>query len=269
MTAYGVDLSPQTCRRLVDWFREASGIHLPEGKRTLVASRLRKRLAALRLDSFDAYCDYLERQDDGGERQQLIDLLTTNETYFFREAAHFDLVASLLKQRALPSPLRVWSAACSSGEEVYSLAMTLSEHARGGWDVLATDLSTRMLQRARQGLYPAQRLEALPAGYLQRYFLKGSGRYEGMILVDRALRARVRVAQHNLLHDAGRLGRFDLIFLRNVLIYFDAAAKVQILERVAAQLEVGGYLFLGHAEALTHPGLPLERVAKSAYRRSR
>lgn len=269
MSPYGVELSPQTCRRLVGWFHEVSGIHLPEGKRTLVASRLRKRLAALRLNSFDAYCDYLEQQDDGGERQQLIDLLTTNETYFFREAAHFDLLVRLLKQRALPSPLRAWSAACSSGEEVYSLAMTLSEHAPGGWDILATDLSTRVLHRARQGLYSAQRLEALPPGYLQRYFLKGSGRYEGMILVDRPLRARVRVAQHNLLHDAGKLGRFDLIFLRNVLIYFDAAAKQHILERILAQLEPGGYLFLGHAEALPHTHLALDRVAKSAYRRSR
>ncbi|MFT4174855.1 MAG: protein-glutamate O-methyltransferase CheR [Rhodocyclaceae bacterium] len=261
-------LSPQAFSHLQRLFADASGISLSSGKQTLVASRLRGRVERLGLDDFDAYCAYLRAPDNADERQRAIDLLTTNETYFFREPAHFELLTQQIKGPMANGELRVWSAACSTGEEPYSIAMTLASHrASGNWEVIASDLSSRALAAARRGLFRMQRIELMPSGYLQRFCLRGTGEYAGHMLMQRALRDKIQVLSHNLLDDAASLGVFDVVFLRNALIYFDLHKKQAILARVVAQLRPGGLLFVGHSESLHGHRLPLQRVDKAVYRR--
>jgi chemotaxis protein methyltransferase CheR len=199
--------------------------------------------------------------DAGSERQTAIDLLTTNETYFFREPKHFAELSHQLSTRFAGRPLRVWSAACSTGEEPYSIAMTmLDRRPERSWELQASDLSQRVLARARRGVFPMQRLEHMPPGYLQRFRLRGVGKYEGMLRVDEPVRSRVHFFQHNLLDSVYGLGTFDVIFIRNVLIYFDLEHRQQILARVIDCLRPGGLLFVGHAEPLQGLSLPLQRA---------
>jgi chemotaxis protein methyltransferase CheR len=220
--------------------------------------------------SFDEYCQYLRAGDSAAERQTAIDLLTTNETYFFREPNHFTQLGAFVTTRFGNRSLRVWSAACSSGEEAYSIAMVLLDRRPdGAWQLLASDLSFQVLERARLGIFPLQRIEHFPAAYLKRFCLRGKGAYEGTLRVVDEVRARVQFVQHNLLDDAISLGTFDVIFLRNVLIYFDVATKKTVLRNVARLLRPDAWLFLGAAETTIGIDDNYERVATgrtSAYR---
>lgn len=250
-------------------FHEVSGIRLSPSKTAMVESRLHKRLYALGLPDFDAYCRFLAQPQHADERQRVIDLLTTNETYFFREPEQFTLLGRLLTTELRQRSLRVWSAACSTGEEPYSLAMLLLDLCPNTpWRIIGSDLSTRALERARRGIFPMTRLELLPAGYLKRFCLRGTNAYAGQLRVDPSVRARVEFVQHNLLDDAAPLGSMDVIFLRNVLIYFDAQRRRHIVQRVVERLAAGGVLFIGQAESLEGQTLPLRAIGRSAYRRS-
>ena len=248
-------------------FRRASGIDLPENKRQLVAGRLFGHLKELGLSDYDAYITLLGQPERAAERQRMVDLLTTNETYFFREPEHFRYLVGQILPALARRPVRVWCAAASSGEEPYSLAMLLQDRlGDGGWSLLASDLSTRVLERASRGLYPLQRLELLPPEYLKRFCLRGTGEYEGQLLIRRELRERVRFCQHNLLDSAADLGLFDVIFLRNVLIYFNGATRAQVIEQVLRQLRPGGWLIIGHSESLQGVNTALQLVRPSIYR---
>ena len=246
-------------------FEQASGIRLPDSKRALIEARLRTRLQALGLEDFDAYCKLL-KHDPGPERRTAIDLLTTNETYFYREPSHFQLLRRLLNERYAGRAVRIWSAACSSGEEAYSLAMTLLDvRPKGDWQISASDLSGRMLEKARAGLYPMQRLEHLPPAYLKRFAQRGTGPHEGQLRLRDNVRASVDFFQHNLLHPAPALGTVHVLFLRNVLIYFDPPAKQAILARLVQLLPDAGTLFVGHSETLQGMGLQLRLIAPGCY----
>jgi chemotaxis protein methyltransferase CheR len=249
------------------------GIHVTPIKKAMLSGRLSRRLRELGNLS---YGDYLRRIDnlqpgggDADERQIAIDLLTTNETGFFREPRHFEL----LRQRLLPTlgaePVRAWCAACASGEEPYSLAMTLADTLglEAPWTVLATDISTRMLATGERALYPLDHRAHIPPENLRRYCLKGTGEYEGWLLIDRVLRQRVSFRQLNLAAPMPALGPFDLILLRNVIIYFDAETKRRVIESVAHQLRPGGWLIVGHTEALLDYPASLEPVVPTVYRR--
>jgi len=260
------NISDKAFAALSKRFLSGSGISLTTDKKALVEARLRSRLVAMGHASFEAYCDFLERQDDGSEHQTLIDLLTTNETYFFREPRHFTRLAQEASKRFAHSPMRVWSAACSSGEEPYSLAMLLlDQRPLQPWEIHASDISSRALERARCGVFPLQRLEHMPAGYLERFCLRGHGRYQGRLRVNEEVRSRVQFFQHNLLGPARPSGRFEVIFLRNVLIYFDQASKLRLLSNVLSVLAPGGLLFVGHAEPLHGLTLPLDRVSDALF----
>lgn len=262
---YGLSLGAY--QQLREAFRRASGIDLPESKRQLIAGRLHGRLKALGLPDYDAYVELLAQPNQAAERQRMIDLLTTNETYFFREPEHFRYLAAEILPKLPRRPVRVWCAAASSGEEPYSLAMLLQDKlGDGGWSLLASDLSTRVLERASQGLYPLQRTDLLPPEYLKRFCLRGTGDYDGHLLIRRELRDRVRFCQHNLLHSAADLGQFDIIFLRNVLIYFNGATRQQVIDRVQRQLRPGGWLVIGHSESLQGVQNALQLVRPSVYR---
>lgn len=248
---------------------DAAGINLSPAKKALVSGRLAKRLQQHRLASYGEYFRLLASGDAGGEAQTAIDLLTTNETYFFREPRHFETLREhALATRKRTDVFRVWSAASSSGEEAYSIAMTLAECLEDGlWEVLGTDISVRMLQRARTGHYPQERCKQIPQAHLRRYCLRGIGAQHGTVLIDRQLRKRVQFTPANLNAALPQIGKFDVIFLRNVMIYFNDDTKRQVVERVLSVLKPGGHFYIGHAESLNGITDAVRMLAPSIFRK--
>jgi chemotaxis protein methyltransferase CheR len=246
---------------------DAAGITMSSAKKALVCGRLSKRLQAHRLDSFGEYFELLSSGRAADEVQTAVDLLTTNETYFFREPKHFELLRSLATDAASRAqPFRVWSAASSSGEECYSIAMVLADClGDASWDVVGSDISKRVLQRT--GHYPVERTRHIPAPYLKRFCLRGTGEQEGTLLVDRRLRQRVSFTQVNLNAELPRLGTFDIIFLRNVMIYFNGDTKRQVVARVLSLLKPGGHFCIGHSESLNDISTAVQQLAPSIYRK--
>lgn len=247
--------------------REVAGIHLTERKKALVCGRLARRLAHHGLAGYADYLQLLRRE--GAELQIAVDLLTTNETSFFREMQHFHF----LRERAsahsrMGRPFRVWSAACSSGQEAYSAAMVLADVlADAPWEVLASDLCTEVLTRARGGQYALAEAERIPRDFLRRFCLRGVGPQDGTFIVQRSLRERVRFAQINLNRPLPEVGLFDVIFLRNVMIYFDVDTKREVIARLLPALQPGGHLLVGHAESLNGLAPGLEMIRPSVYRK--
>ncbi len=248
---------------------EAAGITLSPAKKALVCGRLSKRLQAHELESFGAYFELLSSGHADDEVQTAVDLLTTNETYFFREPKHFEVLRELATQaRGRAQPFRVWSAASSSGEECYSIAMVLADcldASQTAWDIVGSDISTRVLRRARTGHYPMERARNIPPAYLKRYCLRGQGDQDGTLLVERRLRSKVSFAQVNLNAELPRLGTFDVVFLRNVMIYFNGDTKRQVVARVISLLKPGGHFFIGHSESLNDITTAVDQLAPSIY----
>jgi chemotaxis protein methyltransferase CheR len=252
------------------WIRGAAGISLSDQKKALVAGRLASRLRHYGLDSYGRYFEMLQSGTQPDELQIAIDLLTTNETHFFREPKHFDFLRDrILPGRAPGRMFRVWSAASSSGEEPYSIAMTLAESlGESPWEVVASDLSSRVLARAQTGHYAMARAKTIPRPLLSKYCLKGIGAQEGTFLVDSGLRSRVQFRQLNLIGTLPQLREFDVIFLRNVLIYFDAQTKHDVILRMLSHLARGGHLIVGHSESLNGVSDALKTIQPSIYRKS-
>lgn len=264
-----VEITEQEFKHFQNFIYEAAGITLPPAKKSLVTGRLAKRLHHHHLNSYGAYFALLASGDAPDEARIAVDLLTTNETYFFREPQHFDLLREqALAVRRHGEMFRVWSAASSTGEEAYSIAMVLAdclEHAP--WEVIGTDISTRVIQAAVRGHYSMERARHVPQDYLRRFCLKGIGDQEGSLLVDRKLRSRVRFQHANLNEALPDLGKFDAIFLRNVMIYFNDDTKRQVVARVLAQLRHGGHFYVGHSESLHGITEGLVPLAPSSYRK--
>lgn len=255
---------------LRDWVYARAGIAMSAAKKQLVIGRLQKRLLHHGLPSYGAYHQMIASGLAQDESQMALDLLTTNETYFFREPKHFDFLrARVLPEQKAGSAYRVWSAACSSGEEPWSIAMTLAEKlVGGGWEIFASDLSTRVLAQAESGRYAMERAEHIPRALLTRYCLRGVGSQEGSFRIDSELRRRVSFRQVNLNEKLPDVGMFDLICLRNVLIYFDTQTKVEVVARLCAALRPGGYFFCGHSESLHGMDVPLAPLQPAIYRRT-
>jgi chemotaxis protein methyltransferase CheR len=248
---------------------EAAGITLPSSKKELVSGRLAKRLEPCGVQSYGEYFRLLKSGNAPAELQTAIDLLTTNETYFFREEQHFELLGKLAAEAGRrTTPFRVWSAASSSGEEAYSIAMVLQDRLGArAWEVIASDISARVLARARTGHYRMQRTSNIPPSYLKQYCLKGIGAETGTLLITRELRNRVRFSHINLNEELPHVGMFDVIFLRNVMIYFNTETKREVVSRLVAQLQPDGHLFIGRSETLNGVTDALLAVAPSIYRR--
>jgi chemotaxis protein methyltransferase CheR len=248
---------------------EAAGISMADAKKALVTGRLGKRLAAHQLNSFGDYFRLLSSGKHPQEVQMAVDLLTTNETYFFRENKHFDFLrAQAIKARNASQAYRVWSAASSSGEEAYSIAMVLADCMQTTpWDIVGTDISTRVLEGARRALYSLERGRHIPPEFLKRYCRKGQGQYDGMLLVNQDLRQKVTFRHANLNTALPELGRFDIVFLRNVMIYFNNETKRQVVARVIATIKPGGYFFIGHSESLNDISTAVQMVAPSIYQK--
>ncbi|MGH9419437.1 MAG: CheR family methyltransferase, partial [Thermoanaerobaculia bacterium] len=259
-------------------YREA-GIHLSDAKKALVSGRLTRRVRALGCRDFTAYYQHVESNHD--ERTSMLDCISTNETRFFREPKQFEyLEASVLPQwKALgdsgriPKRIRAWSAACSTGEEPYTLAMILAAHfpAAEGWsvEILASDLSTRVLAAAREGVWPVERSHDIPERLRKAYMLRGVRTEEGRMRSHPSLKSLIDFRRINLNdRDYGIRGTFDLIFCRNVLIYFNRDSKEGVIQRLLCHLSPSGLFFLGHSESLAASSYGMEHAGPTVYRRA-
>jgi chemotaxis protein methyltransferase CheR len=253
-----------------------SGIHLSPSKRALLAGRLGKRLRALRIDQFPEYLRHVERSAE--EMTRMLDVVTTNETRFFREQRQFDHLQNALipqwrddaEEGLRRREVRVWSAGCSTGEEPYSLAMMLLAGLGAAWDIriLATDLSTRVLDVAAAGLWSIEKSSQIPESYLKEFMLRGGGSQHGKMKAGPEIRALIRFARLNLHDEAyGVEGPFDLILCRNVLIYFDAVSRRGVIDRLIDHLVPGGSFFIGHAETLHGITTRVRSVVPTVYRK--
>lgn len=249
------------------------GLDLRAGKETLVSARLGKQIRGSGCRTFDEYYRHVVEDSTGEALIHLIDALTTNHTSFFREPAHFDFLRkTLLPEWAKRGRIEIWSAACSTGEEPYSIAMCILEElgavAPGKVRILATDISTRVLAAAEKGIYPGERFEALSAVQLRSYWLRGERDFAGSYRAKKEMRALIEFRRLNLLDPAGQVGPFPLIFCRNVMIYFDKATQRKVIESLSGCLEPGGYLLTGHAESLTGIEHELRYVQPAVYRKA-
>ncbi len=245
-----------------------AGISLSDAKKVLLTGRLGKRLKHYGLGTYTEYYRLVTSGTEEAELQMMVDLLTTNETYFFREEKHFDFLATQILPRHPPGvAFNVWSAASSSGEEIYTLAMVLAEHfgLHGNWMVTGSDISQRMLAAAQRGQYPTERARGIPPEFLRKYCLKGVRSQEGMLLIDPAVRKHTRFLQVNLNQNLPELGPFEVIFLRNVMIYFDTETKRDVVARLIRQLRPGGHFIVGHSESLNGVTEALRTVQPTIY----
>jgi chemotaxis protein methyltransferase CheR len=274
-------MTTQDFERLSHFIYGHCGIKMPPVKRTMLESRLQKRLRLLGVPSFRDYCDLLFKSPDGSsELVHMIDAVTTNKTDFFREPVHF----SFLSETVLPEfmqggdsrmrvPFTVWSSACSSGEEPYTLALVMSEFERQNpgfkFTIMATDISTKVLDKANAGIYEENQISMIPLLLKQRYFLRSKDRTKSQVRVVSELRSSIAFQRLNLMDEKYTLreGSLDAIFCRNVIIYFDRRTQGALLDRLCRYIKRDGYLFLGHSETIHGFDLPLVRMSSTIYRK--
>ena len=255
------------------------GIKMPIEKKIMFQSRMQRRLHELSIGSFDEYADVL--LDVKGERDEfsvMADYISTNKTEFFRENAHFNFLTGTvlsriqLQAQAFRIPtVNIWSAGCSSGQESYSISITIEEYMRStgfklAYFIMATDISTRMLKTAKEAIYPMALVDEISLDLKQKYFLKSKGVSDSKVRVAKEIRDKVRFAYLNLMDDSYHVkGNFNVIFLRNTLIYFEPAVQKKVLNKVLERLVEGGFLFIGHSESLINMNLPIRSIAPSVY----
>lgn len=267
-------LTNQEFEVLSGFIYEQFGIKMPLAKKTLLECRLQKRLRALNLDDFAQYIELLFGK--GGVEQELFpmaNVVTTNKTDFFRESAHFDFLKALdwnsyFGGETKGRVLKAWSSACSSGEEPYTLSMVLNEVGDFDHHILATDLSQDVLQKAVTAIYPEPRVQPVPLHYKQKYFLKNKDPKKPLLRVVPEIRKKVSFRQLNLMDTTFDLpSKMDLIFCRNVLIYFDRPTQEKVIRKLSSHLKEGGYLFIGHSESISDFRLPLVQKKSTIYQK--
>ncbi len=264
-----VTLQDAEFTKFQQWLYKTSGINLTPAKKPLVAGRLFKRLKHFQLGSYSEYFQLIMSDEIPTELQVALDLLTTNETYFFREPKHFEfLQQTILPAAGLTKPFRIWSAASSSGEEPYSLAMVLAEHfGKNSWQLLGSDICSQVLETARSGHYPITRAKHIPHHLLVKYCLKGTGSQHGTFLISKQLRDKVVFNQINLIEPFPELGQFDVIFLRNVMIYFDQETKMKVMAKMLPLLKSQGYFIVSLSESLNGVTDQLKMICPSIYQK--
>jgi chemotaxis protein methyltransferase CheR len=269
-------LNRRNFEALSRYIYDYSGIKMPESKITMLEGRLRRRLRATGIGSLDEYCEFLFKRDGmASESTYLIDAVTTNKTDFFREPKHFEFMQrSGLRDmvNAGHTRLRIWSSACSTGAEPYTIAMVLQEFVESNreidYSILATDLSTEVLQAAKRGIYPRDMVMPVPSSMQQKYVMVPRDKSRGDVRISPKLRAKIGFARLNLMDASYPVGDpMQMIFCRNVLIYFDKSTQAKVLTRLCECLVPGGYLFVGHSESVTGIPLPVKQVANTVFRK--
>jgi chemotaxis protein methyltransferase CheR len=270
-----ISLEEQDYMRLSRFIISQYGIKLTANKKTMVECRLQKRLKQLQYDNFKSYVDFVfSAEGIRDEVDNMIDAISTNKTDFFREPVHFDFLMNHgIKDyvtQTRKSKLNIWSAGCSSGEEPYTIAIVLKEYAAKNqfidFDILATDISESVLQHAVVGIYTEEKISVIPAQYKFRYLLRGKNSYQNKFRIKSEIRNKIEFRKFNLLGTGySELDKFDIIFCRNVMIYFDRLTQKLILDHFCNLLNPGGYLFLGHSESLTGFDLPLKQVIPTVF----
>jgi chemotaxis protein methyltransferase CheR len=269
-----LDRETEAYQYIINLIYDRCRIKLHDGKEQLIRARLGKRMRHHGIDNLVDYCDYLQTQADEDEFTLVVDALTTNFTNFLREEDHFRFMV----QQGIPGVLRpdqksfnIWSAASSSGEEPYTIAMYLAEHfptaKRWDWRITGSDISTKVLAAAQRAVYAQERVQTIPNEWLRRYFQKGIGQWEGYFRVKSELTERVSFRQINLIESYQHPKPFELVFCRNVMIYFDRPTQEQLVNRLCHFLVPGGYLLIGHSESLTSLNVPLKCVRPSVYQK--
>jgi chemotaxis protein methyltransferase CheR len=273
-----LSFSRKAYRILIDLVYEHSRIRLGADKQMLLANRLQKRLRVLGLESYEDYCAVLQSPEGSDEIEELVDLISTNHTKFFREPDHFSFLASRALPALIPglvasrSPLRLWSAAASSGEEPYTMAIVVAEQLRAhpslDWQITASDISRCMLAEAQQGIYRMDAIQPVPPELLKRYFQKGIGARAGTCRVKPELKERLRFERINLFQaEYPVFPKQHVIFCRNVMIYFDLPSRTTAVQRLARHLSPGGYLVVGHSESLLGIHHNLQPIKQGIYQR--
>jgi chemotaxis protein methyltransferase CheR len=266
-------ISTEEFQRFRTLIYDESGISLGDQKQSLLVSRLSKRLRELGLTTFSEYYDQLMSDSSREEFTRMLDLISTNKTDFFREPKHFDFLRErILPELAQEKTVRIWSSACSTGEEPYTIAMTLQEGVSdpAQWDfkILASDLSMRVLAKAAAGLYDADHVHDVPPELLKRHFLRGRGDSKGLLKIKPHLAAMVQFRRLNLMDERFPIkSPLDVIFCRNVMIYFDRPTQEQLVNKFYRYLKPGGHLFIGHSESLQWVTHPFKNIEPTIYRK--
>ncbi len=268
-TIANITLTDKEFRRFQELIYEWSGIYMSDAKRALVAGRLLKRLRYYQLSKFQQYIDIVEDPQNKVERQIMVNILTTNETYFFRESQHLDYLRDeILENYKRDGNFRVWSAATSSGQEAYSIAMVIdSKLGNTPWEIIGTDINEEVLEKAVQGIYPIEAADKIPTHYLKKYCLKGVRSQEGFFTVIDNIKKRITFQQLNLIESNPTFGLFDVVFLRNVMIYFNLETKQRLIEKITRYIKDQGYLILGHSENLNNISKNYKIVGPTIYRK--
>lgn len=276
MRLFRAEMGDDEFTRFSQLIQKEFGIKMPPTKKVLLQSRFQKRLRALGMHSYKEYCDYVfSEKGHEQERRHLIDVVTTNTTHFFREPKHWDIMNQLvlpdLWRRGIGrgSPLKMWSAGCSSGEEPYTLSMVLAEfqakHNGFDFSILATDISTEILQKAKRAVYSIEKADEIPMDMKKKYLLKSKDK--PLIKIDSMLRKKVAFQRLNFMGNFKLQENQDIIFCRNVVIYFDRDTQVVLFNKFCNNLKTGGYLFIGHSESLSGMKLPIKQVAPTVFQK--
>ncbi|MCD4774047.1 MAG: hypothetical protein K8R41_11765 [Bacteroidales bacterium] len=270
-------LSREDFFRLSSYIEDNYGIKMPISKIIMLQSRLTKRMRILNIPTYHEYCNFVfSKNGIDDEVYNMIDVVSTNKTDFFRENSHFDLLKEFVLREALGNSksgmLNIWSAGCSSGEEAYTLAIVLNEykmnHIPFDFSILGTDISNLILQKAQKAIYPIQRIDDISLNIKKKYFLKSKDKNLKKVRIIPDLRTKVKFMRHNLMDEKYNIARyFDLVFCRNTLIYFEREIQEEIILKISNKIKEGGYLFVGHSESLLNMNVPLKSVDASVYRK--
>lgn len=275
---YKATLSNEDFRRLSSFIFKEYGIKMPEVKRTMLQSRLHKRLRELNMTNYRDYVDFVfSKEGQDNEVIHMIDVVSTNKTDFFREPVHFEFLHTTVLPELIQSDrpnrlIRIWSAGCSSGEEPYTIAMSMSEflleHPGFDYSIIATDISSRILKSAVEAIYKENRVEMLPLQLKKRYLLRSKDRSNPTVRIIPELRRKVSFQRLNFIDNQYNVpDNLDIIFCRNVLIYFDRETQERVINRLCAKLKPNGFFFLGHSESITNFNVPLKQLKPTIFRK--
>jgi chemotaxis protein methyltransferase CheR len=275
---YNTKMTAEEFRKLSSFITEHTGIKMPEAKKVMLQSRLQKRLRYLDMNSFKEYVEYVFSEDGiQNELIHMLDVVSTNKTDFFREPVHFEflektLLPEYVNNFPLNRPLKIWSAGCSSGEEVYTIAITISEfinnHPGLNYSIFGTDISTEILRRAVNAIYKEEKINNIPIELKKKYFLKSKDKTKKLVRIVPELRNKANFARMNLMDSAYDVkDTFDVIFCRNVLIYFNRDIQESVINKLTRKLRTGGYFFIGHSESIMGMDVPLKQIKPTIFQR--